>query len=73
MPELREILPLLIPLILVQLGLAVYSLILLKNAKTVRGNSKLLWIFIIVFINLFGPIIFLIIGRQDDAVRSEDE
>jgi hypothetical protein len=71
--RLIELLPLLIPLILVQIGLAIYALIVLKHTKQVRGDSKLLWIFIILLVNLFGPILFLVFGRITDAVGSEDD
>ncbi|TVP86091.1 MAG: PLDc_N domain-containing protein [Acholeplasmataceae bacterium] len=73
MDRLLELLPLLIPLILIQIGLAVYALIVLHRAKRVRGDSKLLWALVIIFINLFGPVIFLFLGRLDDATGSEDE
>jgi hypothetical protein len=73
MDRIIELLPLLIPLILIQIGLAIYALILLKRAQQVRGNSKLLWALVIIFVNLFGPILFIVLGRVDDAVRSEDE
>jgi len=73
MDKIIELLPLLIPVILLQIGLATYALILLNQTKTVRGNSKLLWVLIIIFINLIGPILFLVIGRVEDAIRSEDQ
>ena len=73
MERLIELLPLIIPLMLVQIGLVVYALIVLKNTQKVRGESRLLWILIIIFVNLFGPIIFLIYGRLADDPGSQDE
>lgn len=73
MEEIIEFLPLIIPLVVIQVGLAVYSLVLLKNANKVIGGSKIVWVLIILFVNLFGPIIFLLIGRINDESSSEDE
>lgn len=73
MEKIIEFLPLIIPLVVIQVGLAVYSLVLLKNANKVIGGSKIVWVLIILFVNLFGPIIFLLIGRIDDESSSEDE
>jgi hypothetical protein len=38
---------------------------LLKTERRVRGNSKLLWGIVIVFISLLGPIIYLAAGRDE--------
>lgn len=57
--------PLLIPVLIIQLGLAVYALIdLVKTPKT-RG-PKWLWVVIIVFVNFIGPIVYLFVGRDRD-------
>jgi hypothetical protein len=31
----------------------------------VRGGSKLVWALVIVFVNVLGPIIYLVGGRED--------
>lgn len=73
MEKIIELLPLLIPLILVQVALAVYALINLKNAPKVKFDNKLVWVMIIVFINIFGPIIYLVIGRETNDEDSSDD
>ena len=30
-----------------------------------RGGSKLVWVLIIVFINILGPIIYFVAGREE--------
>ncbi|MBU1142392.1 MAG: PLDc N-terminal domain-containing protein [Firmicutes bacterium] len=72
MEKLIELLPLIIPVIIIQMILIVYALIVLKNTSKVRGDSKLLWVFIIIFLNLIGPIVFLIYGRVENDISSED-
>lgn len=58
-----EILKLFAPIIILHFCLMVFSLIKLKTDK-VRFLPKLLWTLIIIFINLFGSIIYLTIGRE---------
>lgn len=67
MEKFNEMLPLLVPLVLIQVVLAIYALTVLKKTERVRFDSRLLWILIIIFANLIGPILFLTIGRDDDA------
>ena len=52
---------------LIELGLIIFALRdLLKPERRVRGESKLMWGLIIVFISLFGPILYLVVGRQEE-------
>jgi len=60
------ILPFLIPLILLQLALMGFALFDLVRRKRVKGGNKLLWGVIIVLINIIGPIIYLLVGREED-------
>jgi hypothetical protein len=62
----EQIVALLLPLALIQLGLIVAALYdLEKEERRVRGGSKLVWILIIVFINIIGPIVYFTVGRED--------
>lgn len=65
MDELLKSLPLFIPIILIQLGLQIYSLIDLYKREKVRFDNKLIWVLIILILNLFGPIIYIIF-REDE-------
>ena len=61
-----QILLLLVPVIAVQLGLLILALRdLLRPDRQVRGDSKLMWGIIIVFIGLLGPILYFAVGRED--------
>jgi len=67
-PELKteQVIALLVPIVLIQLGLIVAALYdLEKEERRVRGGSKLVWILIIVFINLIGPVVYFAVGRED--------
>ncbi len=69
-----RILLLVIPLAVIQLTLLVLAVVdLLRDDRRVRGGSKGLWALIIVFVNLIGPILYFLAGREegppDDAER----
>lgn len=61
---LRELLPLLIPILLIDLGLMIYCLVDLWHREKTYG-PKLMWFLLIVLVNLLGSITYLVIGRQE--------
>jgi len=62
----KEMLPFLIPLALLQIALMVIALVDLVRRKRVKGDSKILWAVLIVFINIIGPIVYLLLGREEE-------
>jgi hypothetical protein len=60
-----RLLPLLIPLVLVQLGLMIFALIDLLKQPTLRG-SKWLWLLIVIFVNIIGPILYFVLAKRDE-------
>jgi hypothetical protein len=61
---LEKYLPLLIPIILIQLGLMVAALIdIIKREKT--KGPKWVWALIVVLVNMIGPIVYFIAGREE--------
>ena len=64
-----EYIAVLLPLAVIQLGLMIFCLV--KIHKDGVGNlNKLAWTLIVIFINMFGPIIFLLVGRKKDTYDS---
>ena len=64
--ELSEILPLLIPLAVIQLALLGFALRdLLNPERRVKGGNKLVWALIIIFVNLIGPLAYFFVGREE--------
>ena len=62
----EQIIALLAPIILIQLGLMVFALLdLEKEERRVRGGNKLVWILVIVFVNVIGPIVYFVAGRDE--------
>ena len=61
-----QVVALVIPVILLQLGLLVAAIVdLLRDDRAVRGGNKGLWAVVIVFVNLIGPILYFLVGRVD--------
>jgi hypothetical protein len=54
----------LIPLVLLQLGLMIFCLVDLARREKTRG-PKWLWVIVIVLGELLGPIIYLLVGREE--------
>ncbi|MDQ0273702.1 PLD nuclease N-terminal domain-containing protein [Cytobacillus purgationiresistens] len=54
-----------IPLILIQLILMVVSIFdIVRNEQT--NGPKWVWVLVVIFINLIGPILYFILGRRND-------
>ncbi|OCX05076.1 PLDc N-terminal domain-containing protein [Streptococcus dysgalactiae] len=54
-----QFLPFFIPLILLQGTLIIIALLKLRKITKTKHFSKTIWVLIILFVNLFGPIAFL--------------
>lgn len=63
--NLAEMLPVLIPLGIIQLGLTVASLVHVFTHKTYKCGNRTLWA-ILSFINIIGPVLYFVIGRGDE-------
>ena len=62
-----QIVLLVLPIVIVEIGLILFALRdLLRPERRVRGDSKLMWGLLIVFISLLGPILYLTVGRQEE-------
>lgn len=58
---------LVLPIVVIELGLLVIALRdLVKPERRVRGESKLMWGLLIVFVGMLGPILYLTIGREEE-------
>lgn len=60
-----EIIKLLLPLILIELALKIFSLYKLYK-EDVKYLPKWGWLLIVLFINTIGPVTFLIIGEKKE-------
>lgn len=61
-----ELLPLLLPLVVLQLalmGVGLYDLT--RPDRRVKGGNKLVWGLAIAFVQFFGPLVYFLFGRED--------
>jgi len=66
-PLSTSVLLILLPLVVIELGLVVFSLVdLLKPERRVIGDNKLVWALIIVLVGTIGPIVYLLAGRKQN-------
>ena len=62
---LGEFLPFLIPIIILELALAITALVHVLRHPNYKSGNKVLWILIVLFIQFIGPIIYFVFGRED--------
>jgi len=54
------------PLVLIEIGLMIWGLYdLTRPERKVRGDSKVLWALVIIFIGLIGPVVYFLFGREE--------
>ncbi len=64
MDDLSTLIPFLIPILLLQIVLIVVALKDLMGRERTKG-PRWAWALVIVFVNFFGPIIYLLLGREE--------
>ena len=63
---LEDVLPLVIPLIVLQFALMAVGLFdLTRPDRRVKGGNKLVWGLVIAFVQFFGPLVYFLFGRED--------
>ncbi len=62
--QLRPYIPLLIPILIIQLALVIAALVDLIRREKTKG-PKWLWVLIILFFNMIGPIVYFVVGRDE--------
>lgn len=62
---LKEYLPVFLPLILIELGLALTALVhVLRHPRYKIGNRPL-WIIVVLFVQIIGPVAYFVFGREE--------
>lgn len=63
---LREYLPVLLPVMIAELVLAITALVHVLRHPHYRFGNKWIWIPIVLFIQFIGPIVYFMFGRGED-------
>lgn len=66
MENFMEYLPFLIPVIILELALAITALIHVLKHPNYKFGNKAIWIIIVLFITIIGPILYFVAGRGDE-------
>jgi uncharacterized membrane protein YtjA (UPF0391 family) len=71
---LKDLLPFLIPVFIIQVVLWVVALVDLSKRKRVRGDNKVVWVLVIILLEIIGPIVYLVWGRHvEDGEEGKDD
>jgi Phospholipase_D-nuclease N-terminal len=68
MAELKteQIIALLAPILVIQVGLMIAALIdLERSERQVKGGNKVVWALVIILVNVIGPILYFVAGRDE--------
>lgn len=61
-----EILPLLIPILLIDTALAAAAIMHILKHPRYRFGNKTLWLMIVVILLLFGPVLYFVFGKGEN-------
>jgi hypothetical protein len=65
MDTIANYLPIIAPILIIQLILLIVAIFDLVRIEKTNG-PKWLWVIIILFINIIGPILYFVIGRKSN-------
>lgn len=66
MNEIIDFLPFLVPLIIVEFVLLIYTLHHILTHNTYKRGNRTLWVIVaIVGMNFIGPILYFLLGKED--------
>ena len=66
MPDIKELLPFIIPLIIVQLILLAVTLHHIFTHNTYKRGNRTIWIIVaIIGMEFIGPILYFLLGKED--------
>ena len=63
---LKEYLPLLIPVIIAELTLAITALVHVLRHPNYKFGNKAMWVIIVLFIQIIGPVAYFVLGRGEE-------
>ncbi|WP_245249461.1 PLD nuclease N-terminal domain-containing protein [Vagococcus allomyrinae] len=64
--ELRQLLPLLVPLLLIQLSLAIVAVVKIVKQTEFRYLNKASWLVIVLLLQFIGPACYFVFGRGEE-------
>ena len=71
--DLIKLLPVLLPVAVVELGLMVFALVNIITRKRVKGGNKVPWVILVVLVSVIGPIIYFAFGREEEIIDGDKD
>lgn len=59
--------PFLVPLIILEFGLMIAAVVHVLRHPNYRIGNRALWLVIVIFIQIIGPIAYFVFGREDQS------
>ncbi len=66
MDQIIEYLPFLIPVVIIELALMITALIHVLKHPNYKFGNKAMWVILVVFIQIVGPIVYFVFGRGNE-------
>ena len=66
MEEIINLLPFLIPLLVIELILVIAALVHIFRHDNYKVGNRVMWVCICLIVNIIGPVLYFIIGRGED-------
>ncbi len=66
MDTLFKMLPLLIPILIMDIALAAVAVVHILRHPHYRFGNKIMWLIVVMVLLLFGPVIYFIFGKGAD-------
>lgn len=66
MEKLIEYLPILLPILILEWGLAITALVHVIRHPRYRFGNMAVWVVVVLFIQIIGPIVYFTFGRGED-------
>ena len=66
MKELMDMLPFLLPLIIVEFALLAYTIYHIMTHDTYKRGTRAMWLVVVILgMNFIGPILYFVLGKED--------
>ena len=67
--DLKEYLPFIIPLAVIQLSLMIAALVSIFRHKEYKTANRAVWVVVSLLISIIGPILYFVLGKPDEEDR----
>ena len=64
--DIKEYLPFLIPIAVLEFGLIIAALVSILKHKTYKTGNRALWLVVSLLVSIIGPILYFVLGKTDE-------